>query len=165
MKDFIIDTISRETLEEYGYDSSNVDDDTMKKIAETLRYSFRNCVLPCISEVCESFDIPDSKQPMYSVSRIYVSLNDENGNRHDTKLFKGEEEAIAQFKQWRDDELELRKESECAYEIKTDREDNFRLTWDDEREMLSIGICGVHHPALRRLQTHQAEHLAHFHRH
>lgn len=72
MKEFIIDKISRETLEEYGYDSSNVDDDTMKKIAEALRHSFRNCVLPCISEVCDSFDIPESKQPTYSVSRIYI---------------------------------------------------------------------------------------------
>ena len=149
MKEFIVDKISRETLEEYGYDSSNVDDETMKKIAEALRLSFRNCVLPCISEVCEGFDIPGTKQPMYAVSRIYVSLNDEDGNMHDTKLFKGKEEAIAQFKQWRDNELELRKESECAYEIKIDREDNFRLTWDDEREMLSVGICGLRHPALR----------------
>lgn len=149
MKEFIIDKISRETLEEYGYDSSNVDDDTMKKIAEALRHSFRNCVLPCISEVCDSFDIPESKQPMYSVSRIYISQNDEDGNIQDTKLFKREEEAIAQFKQWRDDELELRKETECAYEIKIDGEDNFRLTWDDEREMLCIGICEIHHPALR----------------
>ena len=141
MKDFVIDTISRETLEEYGYDSSNVDDETMEKIAETLRYSFRNCVLPCISEVCEGFEIPESKQPMYTVSRIYVSLNDEYGNRHDAKLFRRKEDAMACLKHWRDDELELRNESECGYEIKTDREDNFRLTWDDEREMLSIGIC------------------------
>ena len=148
MKEFIIDTISRETLEEYGYDSSNVDDETMKKIAEALRYSFRNCILPCISEVCEGFDIPDSKQPIYAVSRIYVSLNDEDGCSHDTKLFKGKEEARAQFKQWRDNELELRKESECAYEIKFDGEDNFRLTWDDEREMLSITLVEFATPAL-----------------
>lgn len=147
MKEFIVDKISRETLEEYGYDSSNVDDETMKKIAEALRYSFRNCVLPCISEVCEGLDIPRSRQPIYTVIRTYVSLNDEDCNRHDAKLFKEEEEAIAQFKQWRDNELELRKESECAYEIKIDREDSFRLTWDDEREMLSIGICRVCHPA------------------
>ena len=62
MKEYIIDTISRETLEEYGYDSSQVSDDLMKKIAETLRYTFRECVLVCLPEVCDDFDIPESKQ-------------------------------------------------------------------------------------------------------
>ena len=140
MKEYIIDTISRETLEEYGYDSSQVSDDLMKKIAETLRHTFRECVLVCLPELCDDFDIPEAKQKLYVVSRVYVSLNDEDGNSHDTKLFKNREDAVAQMKRWRNDEMILRKESGCAYEIIVDSDDRFRLSWDDEREMLSIGI-------------------------
>ena len=140
MKEYIIDTISRETLEEYGYDSSQVSDDLMKEIAETLRHTFRECVLVCLPEVCDDFGIPEAKQKPYVVSRVYVSLNDEDGNSHDTKLFKKREDAVAQMKRWRNDEMILRKESGCAYEIIVDNDDRFRLAWDDEREMLSIGI-------------------------
>ena len=140
MKDFIVDTISTETLEEYGYDSSQVSDDVMKKIAEILRYTFRECVLCCLPQIADDLDIPLNTKTIYTVSRVYVSLNDDDGNSHDTKLFKSREKAVAQFNRWREDELELRKESEAGYEIIVDQEDLFRMAWDDERELLSIGI-------------------------
>lgn len=140
MKEYVIDTISKETLEEYGYDSSRVGDDVMKKIAENLRFTFRECVLCCLPQIADDYDIPLNKKDIFTVSRVYLSLNDEDGNVHDTKLFKNKEDAIAQLKRWRDDELELRKESEAGYEIIVDNEDRFRMAWDDEREFISIGI-------------------------
>lgn len=59
MKEYVIDTISKETLEEYGYDSSEVSDEMMMKIAEALRYTFRECVLVCLPEVCDNMEIPE----------------------------------------------------------------------------------------------------------
>ena len=141
MKEYVIDTISKATLEEYGYDSAQVSDEIMKKIAETLRYTFRSCVLQCLPEVCDDLDIPQSSKQTYTVSRVYVSLNDEDGNIHDTMLFKNKEDAITQLQQWRNDEICLRRESGCAYEIIVDHDEMFRMTWDNERELLSIGIC------------------------
>ena len=96
MKEFIVDSISRETLE------------------STTSY--------------------------YTANRVYISLNDEDGNSHETKLFKSKEDAFAQLKKWRADELDLRKESAAAYEILTDNKDSFRMAWDNERELLSIGV-------------------------
>lgn len=140
MKEFVIDTISKETLEEYGYDSSQVTDETMKMIAGVLRHTFRECVLTHLPQIAEDYEIPESSQPYYTVSRMYVSLNDENGNDHDTKLFKKKEDAISQLKRWRNDEMLLREMSGCGYEVVFDDDDRFRLTWDDGRELLSIGL-------------------------
>lgn len=58
MKGFVVDTISREDLEYYGYDSSNISDETMKKIAEALRFTFRECVLENLPQVADEYDIP-----------------------------------------------------------------------------------------------------------
>ena len=71
MKEYVIDTISKETLEEYGYDSSQVSDEMMKKIAEVLRYTFRECVLDNLPQIAEDMDIPKSSNPYYTVSRVY----------------------------------------------------------------------------------------------
>lgn len=141
MKDFIVDTISREDLEYYGYDSSNVSDETMKKIAEVLRFTFRECVLENLPQIADEYGIPKNEHPCFTVSRVYVSLNDEDGNTHETKIFKDLEDAVTQLRKWRNDELSLREESGCYYQIKHDTDDKFRVSWDDDREMLSIGIC------------------------
>lgn len=140
MKEFIVDSISRETLEQYGYDSSQVSDEIMRKIADTLRFTFRECVLDNLPQIADDYKIPISTNPYFSVNRVYVSLNNEDGNSHETKLFKSKEDALAQLKQWRADELDLRKESATAYEILADQKDSFRMAWDNERELLSIGV-------------------------
>lgn len=141
MKEYVIDTISKETLEEYGYDSSQVSDEMMKKIAEVLRYTFRECVLDNLPQIAEDMDIPKSSNPYYTVSRVYVSLNDEEGNSHESNLFYRKEDAVAQFERWRNEELKLRKETGCYYYVVVDAKDRFRMSWDDDQEMLSIGIC------------------------
>ena len=140
MKEYIIDSISKETLEEFGYDSSRVNDETMKKIAGVLRNTFRECVLVNLPQIAEDYEIPKSTSPYYTVSRVYVSLNDENGNSHDTDFFKNRDDAISQLSHWRSEEMKLRKESECDYQIFADKEDFFRMAWDDQREMLSISV-------------------------
>ena len=140
MKEYVIDTISKETLEEYGYDSSLVSDETMKEISAVLRHTFRECILVNLSQIAADYEIPESKRPYFTVSRVYVSLNDEDGNIYDTKIFYNKEKAVAQLKRWRNDEMILRKESSCAYDVVYDDENRFRLTWDDGREMLCIGV-------------------------
>ena len=140
MKEYIVDTISKETLEEYGYDSSQVSDDNMEKIAAVLRHTFRECVLSNLPQIVEEYEIPKSKHPCYTVCRIYVSLNDEDGNSNDTKLFYNKEKAIKQLERWRKDEMTLRMKSGCDYEVVYDDEDRFRLIWDDGKELLNIGI-------------------------
>lgn len=140
MKEYVIDAITKETLEEYGYDSSKVSDETMKMIAAVLRHTFRDCVLVNLPQIAEEYEIPESKRPCYTVSRLYVSLNDEDGNCHDTRLFYNKEDAVGQLKKWRDDEMLLRRESGRDYELVYDDSDRFRLIWDSGREILSIGI-------------------------
>lgn len=90
MKEFIIDKISRDTLEELGYDSSEVSDEMMEKIAEILKHTFRESVLACLPKVCDGLDIPEANQRPFIVSRVYFSLNDEDGNSEDVRLFKTE---------------------------------------------------------------------------
>lgn len=143
MEEFVIDTFSRLTLEEYGYDSSRVTDEMMKRIAENLRYTFRECVLPNISQIADDYEIPLKRKHAYIVNRRYLSLNDEDGNSNDTLLFYSKKEAQNQLKRWREDEMILRMESSCAYEIKTDEKNTFRLSWDDEKEWLFIGITSL----------------------
>lgn len=143
MEEFVIDTISRLTLEEYGYDSSGVTDEMMERIAENLRYTFRECVLPNLSQIADEHEIPLRRKHAYIVNRRYLSLNDEDWNSNDSLLFYSKKKAQNQLKQWREDEMNLRKESACAYEIKTNEKNSFRLSWDDEKEWLFIGITAI----------------------
>ena len=143
MKEYIIDTISKETIEEYGYDSSQVSDEMMKNIAALLRHTFRECVLVNLPQIAEDYEIPESQRQCYTVSRMYVSLNDEDGNIHDTILFYNREKAEKQLRRWRNDEMLLRKESGCDYEVVYDDNDRFHLTWDNGRELLVLGINRV----------------------
>lgn len=146
-KEYIIDTIDYSTLEEYGYDSSRVSDEMMEKIAETLRNTFRECVLVNLPQIADDYGIPKNPNPLYTVSRMYFSLNDERGNSYTTELFRNKEMAVAQLKQWREDELELRRESDSSFEIMIDDDENFRLTWDDDREILCIGVTSTSNPS------------------
>lgn len=141
MKEYVIDTISKETLEKYGYDSSHVSDETMKKIAELLRNTFRECMLDNLPQIAEGLNIPISSNPHYTASRVYVSLNDEEGNCHETNIFHRKEDAFVQLECWRNEELQLRKKTGCYYNVIVDAKDRFRMSWDDDKEMLSIGIC------------------------
>ena len=143
MEEFVIDTISRLTLEEYGYDSSGVTDEMMERIVENLRYTFRECVLPNLSQIADEHVIPLRRKHAYIVNRRYLSLNDEDWNSNDSLLFYSKKKAQNQIKQWREDEMNLRKESACAYEIKTNEKNFFRLSWDDEKEWLFIGITAI----------------------
>ena len=143
MERYIVDTISRLTLEEYGYDSSRVTDEIMERITEDLRYTFRECVLPDISQIADEYEIPLKRKHSYIVNRRYLSLNDNDGNSNDTLLFYSKKEAQNQLKRWREDEMTLRMESACAYEIKNKEKDSFTLSWDDEKEWLFINIVSI----------------------
>lgn len=46
MEEFIVDTISRTEFEKYGFDSSNVSDETMKKIAGSATLHFPQACTP-----------------------------------------------------------------------------------------------------------------------
>lgn len=143
MKEYIIDTISKKTLQEYGYYASLVSDEQMEKIAGVLRYTFRDYVLGNLPQIAEEYRIPKSTQTCHVVSRMYISLNEDTGNSHASKIFYNKEEALSQFQKWRNDELDLRKESYADYKIVYDEEERFQLRWDDDRELLSIGIVEI----------------------
>ena len=57
MNEFVVDKITRETLEEYGY-SSNVSDEVMKQIASVLRHVFRETILDELPQIAEEYNIP-----------------------------------------------------------------------------------------------------------
>lgn len=65
MKEFVVDKISRETLEEYGY-SSNVSDETMKQFTSVLRHVFRETILDELPQIAEKYNIPKSKAVIQS---------------------------------------------------------------------------------------------------
>lgn len=150
MKKYIIDTISKETLQEYGYDASLVSDEQMEVIAGVLRNTFKDWVLENLPHIAEEYEIPESIQTHYVVSRMYISLNEDIGNRNDCKIFYNKEDALSQLQDWRNNELDLRKESDADYEIVYDDEERFQLRWDDDREVLSIGIAVIAQKMIKR---------------
>lgn len=62
MKEFVVDTITSDTLEEYGFDSSNVSDETMRQIASDLKFTFRECVLVELPQIAEYYNIPNKEE-------------------------------------------------------------------------------------------------------
>ncbi len=139
MNEFVVDKITRETLEEYGY-SSNVSDEVMKQIASVLRHVFRETILDELPQIAEEYNIPKCPKQSYKVTRTYRSLINETGNRHYSKHFNNQEEAIAQFKRWQDKELSRLIKSGSEYEIENDEADFFKVYWSTKREMMSILI-------------------------
>lgn len=76
---------------------------------------------------------------VYIVMRFYISASDCNSNGHtDFEIFYNKEKARKLFREWRDEELEARRETDCAYEIHTNTEHTFHCSWDNELEMLFV---------------------------
>ena len=66
---------------------------------------------------------------IFIVTRTYISASDNSSNnRHDCEAFKTKEKAKQLFDKWRNEELELRQETGCDYEIRTDNEQAFRCS-------------------------------------
>ena len=63
MKEFIVDTITKESLSELGFNISNVDDTMMNKIANDLGRAFREQFLrEALPIIAEWYGIPYSNQ-------------------------------------------------------------------------------------------------------
>lgn len=78
---------------------------------------------------------------VYIVTRVYISMSADSSNScHDCEAFYAKEKALQLFAKWRKDELDLRQETCCDYEISTDNEQNFRCSWDNNSEMLIIAL-------------------------
>jgi len=76
---------------------------------------------------------------VFIVTRLYISASDYNSNGYyDCEVFLDKEKALQLFKKWRKEELDIRRETECTYEIYTDTEEKFHCSWDIDLEMLII---------------------------
>lgn len=139
MKEFVVDMISRDTLEEYGY-SSNVNDETMSQIANVLRNVFRENVLDELPQIADAYNIPKAPKQHYTVSRSYRTLNSMYGDWAESKRIHGKNNAVALFKKWRDEGLNKLKTEGDSFEIICDDEDLFKVTWSGYREQLGISM-------------------------
>ena len=78
---------------------------------------------------------------IYVVSRLYFSATDRNSNGcFDCEVFIDKDAAIKLFHGWRVEELELRKETSCAYDIHQDNDSEFYCSWDGGSEMCIVII-------------------------
>ena len=137
MKEFIVDTITRDTLEEYGY-SSYVSDETMRKIANVLRLLFRENVLDELPQIADAYNISKASKRHYTVSRSYRTLNCMDSDWEESKRIHGKKNAVALFREWRDEGLIRLKRTGDNFEIICDDEDLFKVTWSGHREQLGI---------------------------
>ncbi|MBO7580322.1 MAG: hypothetical protein J6T38_02225 [Bacteroidaceae bacterium] len=80
-------------------------------------------------------------EKVYLVTRFYISASDYHSNAHsDCEVFSEKDEATNLFRIWREEELELRKETGCAYEIYKDTEEIFNCSWDSDLEMMVLTL-------------------------
>ena len=80
-----------------------------------------------------------SSLKVFIVTRIYISASDRKSNGYsDCEVFVHREEACRLFRTWRKDELNIRKETNCEYNILTDDDNKFHCSWDGDREMLVV---------------------------
>lgn len=76
---------------------------------------------------------------VYIVTRVYISTSADNANNcHDCEAFYDKDKARQLFDKWRKEELELRQETGCDYEVSTYNEQTFSCSWDNNSEMLIL---------------------------
>lgn len=80
-----------------------------------------------------------NRDNIFIVTRLYISASDSNSNGHsDCEVFQNRDEASRLFRIWREEELNLRKETGCDYNILTDKNEKFHCSWDSNLEMLIV---------------------------
>ena len=78
---------------------------------------------------------------LYVVTRLQISASDYNTNGNsDVRVFFEREKAHRLFKQWREEELQFRDDTEVAYKVYSDSNDRFHCAWDSDLEMLIVTL-------------------------
>lgn len=104
---------------------------------------------------------------IYIVMRFYISASDNNSNGYSNcEIFSNKKKARQLFRKWRNEELEARRETGCAFEVNTDTEQMFHCLWDSGLEMLFVKWeKKTVSPGLHTIieKTYQTENLAQLH--
>ncbi len=86
----------------------------------------------------------EKNKNIFIVTHVTISSSEPNANGYmDVKAFSDKEKATRQLKTWREDELQLRRERGCPYEIYDDTETKFHCTWDSDLEGIIITLNEV----------------------
>lgn len=97
-----------------------------------------------INDAWANARISASNKNIFIVTHVTISSSEPNANGYiDVKAFSDKEKATEQLKSWREDEIELRRESGCPYEIYDDTETKFHCTWDSDLEGIVISLNEV----------------------
>ena len=81
-------------------------------------------------------------ETIFVVTRIFISASDQDSNGHsDCEVIRNRDEARRLFYTWREEELNLRKEASCDYNIHTDNKEKFHCSWDNDSEMLVLTMA------------------------
>lgn len=81
---------------------------------------------------------------MYVTTHFTQSASEYEANGYTcVKLFSKREDAVSQLKAWRADELELREQTACPYEVYEDTDETFHCTWDSDLEGVFIQVHEV----------------------
>lgn len=81
----------------------------------------------------------NEEKEMFSVTKFKMSFVEKDRNDVDCEGFDNMDDARAQFKKWRDEELKEQEERGSQYDIWSD-DDHFYITSKDKKEMFHIFI-------------------------
>ena len=97
-----------------------------------------------INDAWANARISASNKNIFIVTHVTISSSEPNANGYmDVKAFSDRQKATKQLKTWREDELQMRRERGCAYEIYDDTETKFHCTWDSDLEGIVISLNEV----------------------
>lgn len=97
-----------------------------------------------INDAWANARISASNKYIFIVTHVTISSSEPNANGYmDVKAFSDRQKATKQLKTWREDELQMRRESGCEYEIYDDTETKFHCTWDSDLERVIISLNEV----------------------
>ena len=78
---------------------------------------------------------------VYVVNRVQISASEYNQNGYtQTFLFRDKAKAEKYFKDLRSEDLSELDRLECDYEIYTDSDEKFHVSWDGDLEMVFITL-------------------------
>ena len=78
---------------------------------------------------------------VYVVNRVQISASEYNQNGYtQTFLFRDKAKAEKYFKDLRSEDLSELDRLECDYEIYTDSDEKFHVSWDSDLEMVFITL-------------------------
>ena len=94
-----------------------------------------------INDAWANARVRGNSKTVYVVTYVTISSSDPAANGYtDAKSYNDKDKAAEQLRRWRDDELELRKESGCYYHVYDDKPSRFHCTWDADNEGVIVSL-------------------------